>query len=174
MLDIKYVRDNLEAVRAAMESRGADWDGEAFMALAAQRSSLIGQIESRKAERNTSSKRIGELMRAAASDDAASQDKRREAEAAKEQVRALNSEVEEMEAELADALGGGVALGLARLDLADQRASLRCKRYKSLAVPVGLARLHGSTDGFEVVADVFDIEHEGSPLGHRKTEWGRF
>jgi len=102
MLDIRYVRDNLDEIRAAMESRKTDWDSQAFVTLATQRSTLIGQIEARKAERNTTSKRIGELMRIAASDDASALARREEAEAAKEQVRTINGEIEKMDTELVD------------------------------------------------------------------------
>ena len=133
MLDAKYVRENLDAVREAMRLRNMDWDSAAltFTELVAQRHSLITQLEARRAERNAISKRIGELMRgasktASSGDSAASSatgsavslaaspaakaqcpeaEATNEAakEAAKEQVRANNAEIEKLEKALANA-----------------------------------------------------------------------
>ena len=66
MLESRFVRENLEVVREAMRSRNKDWDAQAFVEMDARRRALIGQIEALKAERNSLSKKIGELMRAAA------------------------------------------------------------------------------------------------------------
>ena len=103
MLDIKFVRENPEAVKAAMRARNMEWDSEPFMALDVQRRSLIGQVEELKAERNTLSKKIGELMREAKSRDAGGDDaaaKLAEVELIKERVRANNEEIEKLEEEL--------------------------------------------------------------------------
>ena len=75
MLDIKFVRENPDAVDAAMANRQASWDREHFFALDEERRSVIAEVEQLQATRNAESKKIGELMR---------EGKRDEAEAAKE------------------------------------------------------------------------------------------
>ena len=91
MLDARYVRDNLDAVRTALGPRGAGWDFDRFIALDERRRALIGEVESRQAARNAASKRIGELMKAG---------DREAAEAAKDDVRAVNEQIESLDAEL--------------------------------------------------------------------------
>ena len=84
MLDGRYLRDNLDTIRAAMGARAVGWDFDRFVALDDERRRLIGEVESRQARRNEASKRIGELMKAGQRD---------EAETAKEQVRVINDEI---------------------------------------------------------------------------------
>lgn len=90
MLDGKFVRENLDAVATAMANRGAEWDSAAFTVLDARRRELIGEVESRQARRNEASKRIGALMK---------EGNRAEAEAAKDEVRLVNEEIEALDAE---------------------------------------------------------------------------
>ena len=85
MLDARFVRDNIDFVRKAMSDRGATWSVDAFVELDEERRRLIARTEERQARRNDLSKRIGELMKAGQRD---------EAEALKEQVRAVNEEIE--------------------------------------------------------------------------------
>lgn len=87
MLDIKYVRDNIEDVVEAMGNRNASFDSEAFLALDAERRELIAQEESLQAKRNAASKAIGALMK---------KGNRDEAEQAKEEVRKINGELDEV------------------------------------------------------------------------------
>ncbi|MGN0046178.1 MAG: serine--tRNA ligase [Eggerthellaceae bacterium] len=98
MLDIRYVRENLDAVVKAMENRNTTFDADKFTELDEARRSSISQEESLQAERNRMSKEIGKLM---------GQGKKDEAEAAKEQVRLINEQLsaasakrEEVDAEL--------------------------------------------------------------------------
>lgn len=84
MLDIKFVRENLDAVTEAMKNRHAAWDPAAFSELDEARRSAIQQEEALQAERNTLSKSIGQMM---------AQGKREEAEATKDRVRAINDEL---------------------------------------------------------------------------------
>lgn len=90
MLDARFVRDNLDAVVAAMAARNGHFDADGFSALDARRRELIGRIESLQAERNAVSKEIGGLMKA---------DKREAAEARKEQVREVNELIAALDAE---------------------------------------------------------------------------
>ena len=84
MLDIKFVRDNQEAVAEAMKNRHASWDAARFSELDETRRAAIAKEEALQAERNATSKSIGQMMAAGQKD---------EAEAAKQRVRAINDEL---------------------------------------------------------------------------------
>ena len=90
MLDVKFVRDNQEAVAAAMRDRNAEWDGVRFARLDAERRGAIQKEEALQAERNALSKQIGALMK---------EGKRDEAEAAKVRVAEIKAELEDAGAE---------------------------------------------------------------------------
>ena len=90
MLDARFVRDNLDAVSAAMTARNGHFDAEGFSALDERRRELIGRVESLQAQRNEVSKEIGGLMKAGKRDDA---------EARKEQVRVINEQIAVLDAE---------------------------------------------------------------------------
>jgi seryl-tRNA synthetase len=91
MLDARFVRENPDAVRAAMASRGSAWDIDAFLRLDEERRRLIGEVEALQAQRNESSKAIGALMQ---------QGQRDEAEKAKYDVRGINDRISALEAHL--------------------------------------------------------------------------
>jgi len=91
MLDARFVRENADAVRSAMASRGSHWDVEAFLTLDEERRRLIGEVEGLQATRNDSSKVIGALMQSGEPE---------KAEAAKEEVRRINDRIAVLEAEL--------------------------------------------------------------------------
>ncbi|WP_251178235.1 serine--tRNA ligase [Adlercreutzia agrestimuris] len=84
MLDIRFVRENQEAVAQAMKNRNASWDAARFNELDEKRRAVIAKEESLQAERNAASKSIGKMM---------AEGKQAEAEAAKERVRAINEEI---------------------------------------------------------------------------------
>jgi seryl-tRNA synthetase len=84
MLDIRFVRDNQDAVATAMEHRHYSWDRDRFNELDEARRSAIHTEEALQAERNAQSKQIGSLMQAG---------KRDEAEAAKAHVREINDKL---------------------------------------------------------------------------------
>ncbi len=86
MLDARWVRDNLDAVKQAMADRNASWDFDRFLALDEERRELIAKVETRQARRNELSKAIGELMKTG---------RRDEAEASKDEVRIINDEIAE-------------------------------------------------------------------------------
>ena len=95
MLDIKFIRENPDAVDAACASRqNAHWDRERFFELDERRRTAIAEVEALQAERNAVSKQIGQLMR---------EGKRDEAEAAKAQVAANKDRISALEAERAEA-----------------------------------------------------------------------
>lgn len=96
MLDIRFVRDNQEVVAAAMKNRNASWDAELFSKHDEARRAAIAAEEGLQAERNTASKAIGQMMAAGKKD---------EADAAKEQVRAINEKIAAFAAEREEAEG---------------------------------------------------------------------
>jgi seryl-tRNA synthetase len=84
MLDARFIRDNVEAVRQAMEDRRASWSVDTFIHLDEERRRLIAATEARQARRNELSKAVGGLMKAGCSDEAA---------ALKDEVRIVNDEL---------------------------------------------------------------------------------
>ena len=89
MLDMKFVRENPDAVDEAMRSRNTTWDRERFFSLDNDRRAVIVEVEELQAKRNSTSKEIGQLMKAGDKD---------AAEAAKASVRAINDRVAELNA----------------------------------------------------------------------------
>ena len=85
MLDIRFVRENQEAVATAMANRNFPWDADRFAELDEARRSAIVEEEALQAQRNSLSKEIGAMMR---------DGKKEEAEQAKEQVRQINEQLE--------------------------------------------------------------------------------
>jgi seryl-tRNA synthetase len=63
MLDIKYLRQNIEFVRRKMLERGQEMDFGPFIALDAKRLDILHEVELLRNERNTASKEVGEKKR---------------------------------------------------------------------------------------------------------------
>ena len=64
MLDLKFVRENLDLVASKLKKRGLEFDVKGFAALDTERRASIGESEKLKAAKNDLSKKIGELMKA--------------------------------------------------------------------------------------------------------------
>lgn len=90
MLDIRYVRENQEAVAQAMANRNFPWDAAKFSELDEKRRAAIAEEEALQAQRNKASKEIGALM---------GKGEKEAAEAAKEEVRQINEKLEKASAE---------------------------------------------------------------------------
>ncbi len=88
MLDPKLIRSDLDAVAAGLARRGFELDVARLRALEEKRKALQVTTEQLKAERNTRSKSIGELMKAGS---------REEAETAKAEVGRLKAELDSVE-----------------------------------------------------------------------------
>jgi seryl-tRNA synthetase len=89
MLDLNYVRSNIEHVRVALEARGFPTAAlDDFAALDAERRSRIAESDALNAQRNTSSREIGALMKAGKKD---------EAEARRKEVGELKERMAELE-----------------------------------------------------------------------------
>lgn len=63
MLDLKFLRDNLEEVEKRLKTRGGDTDLSGFKELDARRRRLLTETETLKARRNAVSEEIGRLKR---------------------------------------------------------------------------------------------------------------
>jgi seryl-tRNA synthetase len=89
MLDLNYVRENIEKVRAALQSRGgAAQVVDDFAGADAERRRVIGESDRLNAERNTSSREIGALMK---------EGKNEEAEARRKEVSALKDHIAQLD-----------------------------------------------------------------------------
>src|SRR6266853_4248718 len=89
MLDLNYVRENLDAVRAALEKRhmpaGATDD---FACADEERRRIIAESDQLNAERNSASREIGALMQ---------DGKREEADARRKAVNELKERIAELD-----------------------------------------------------------------------------
>ncbi len=91
MLDLHFVRENLDAVREALANRNAPADAlDKFVNLDASRRRLIAESDEINQKRNAASKEIGDLMKAGQKD---------QAEARKAEVADLKTRQTELEGE---------------------------------------------------------------------------
>ena len=89
MLDLNFVRDNLDHVRAAMEARGFPTDAlEDFARADTERRRVIAESDQLNAERNAASREIGALMK---------EGRRDEAEARRQAVGQLKERIAELD-----------------------------------------------------------------------------
>jgi seryl-tRNA synthetase len=103
MLDLNFVRDNLDKVRAALEARQfptATLDD--FAQADAERRRVIAESDQLNAERNASSREIGALMKAGKKEEA--ETRRREVGELKERIAELDREREKAEARMRELL----------------------------------------------------------------------
>lgn len=90
MLDLNYVRENLDAVKTALQNRNFSVDAlEKFVEFDSERRRVISEADNLNQIRNASSKEIGALMQSG---------KREEAEAKKAEVAGLKEKQTEFEA----------------------------------------------------------------------------
>src|ERR1700674_2452276 len=103
MLDLNYVRETLEAVRAALEKRGAPTAAlEDFAQADAERRRVIAESDQLNAERNTASREIGALMKDGKRDEADA--RRKTVNESKERVAQLDQERELSETRMRELL----------------------------------------------------------------------
>jgi len=90
MLEIKFVRQNLESVQEALRNRGASADWQAFIEADNQRKKALGEIEELRHRRNVVSDEIAALKKAG-----------QDAQTMVAQMREVGERVKELEKELA-------------------------------------------------------------------------
>src|SRR5438105_1671260 len=105
MLDLGFVRENLDAVRLAMADRGSPSDVlDRFAEMDADRRRIIGDADAINQQRNVASKEIGGLMQGGKKDDAEA--KKAEVAGLKQQQSALEKQRDEADARMRDLLAG--------------------------------------------------------------------
>ena len=117
MLDIRWMRENRAALAEAMQKlNDVDAPWAIALDLDEQRRQILTRVETLRAERNTGSKRVGELYR---------EKKTQEANELKEHMSAIGAAIEALDAELRD------------VDEAFQDAMLRIPNPPEPDVPIG-------------------------------------
>lgn len=129
MLDLNFVRENLETVRKALENRNFPTESlDKFAALDATRRRIIGEADAVNAQRNSASKEIGALMQSGNLD--AAEAKKAEVAGLKEKQSSLDAQRDEAETAMRELLAGlpnvpaeGVPVG------ADESANVEIRRW---------------------------------------------
>lgn len=129
MLDINFVRENLDAVRDALAARNfpiAELDR--FTELDAARRSLIGEVDAINHQRNEASREIGALMKAGNSDEAEA--KRHIVAGLKDQQAELEHRRDEAVTEMNDLLAGLPNIPAADVPVGkDESANVEIRRW---------------------------------------------
>jgi seryl-tRNA synthetase len=103
MLDIKVIRDNPERVMTAMQALGAeDAPVSLVLRLDGRRRTILTRVEALRAERNAGSKLVGELMRDGKR--IKSEELRQQMSSIGDEIRSLDEELAQVEAELNDSM----------------------------------------------------------------------
>ena len=103
MLDLNYVRENFDRVRAALEARGFPTAAlDDFARLDAERRRVIGESDQLNAERNIAAREIGALMKEGKKEEA--EGRRRTAADLKERIASLDRERDESERRMQELL----------------------------------------------------------------------
>jgi seryl-tRNA synthetase len=99
MLDVNLIREKPHVVRAALADLNAEAPIDEILALDARRRELLGAVEALRAERNAVSKEIGRTK-----DKAARQTRIEEMRAVGDRIKALETELKRVDADLYDAM----------------------------------------------------------------------
>lgn len=102
MLDIKWIRENPEALDAALAKRGADAQSEKLIALDEARRAHVGALQALQERRNAASKDIGKAM--ASKDQATADSLKAEVAKIKDELQAGEARERELDEQLKHAL----------------------------------------------------------------------
>ena len=100
MLDMKFVRDNLDVVRAMLKKRNNSLNLDGFAELEKKRRDILNESDNLKSQKNSTSKKIGELRKAGEDTEKISAEVR---ELGKK-ISALDAEAREVEEKLREIL----------------------------------------------------------------------
>ncbi|MBO4401662.1 MAG: serine--tRNA ligase [Selenomonadaceae bacterium] len=100
MLDMKFVRDNLDAVRTMLKNRNNPLSLDNFAELEKSRRDILNEVEQLKNQRNAASKKIGAMKKAGEDTAAISAEMR----AVGDKISALDNRLREVEENLRDIL----------------------------------------------------------------------
>ena len=129
MLDINFVRENLDAVRRALADRNFPADAlDKFAELDAERRRVIVEADAINQARNASSKEIGALMQAGKKDEAEA--KKAEVAGLKDKQTALEKARDEVDSSMRDLLSGLPNLPAADVPVGpDESANVEVRRW---------------------------------------------
>ncbi|MDQ1638596.1 MAG: seryl-tRNA synthetase [Pyrinomonadaceae bacterium] len=129
MLDLNYVRENLEQVRTALATRGAVPESlDDFAAADAERRRIIAESDQLNAERNSASREIGALMKDGKREEA--ETRRKEVNELKERIAALDSAREQAETRMHELLSTLPNVPHASVPVgADEAANVEVRRW---------------------------------------------
>lgn len=91
MLDLKFIRENVELVKKAAKQKKSDVNIDEIIALDEKRRELIREGENLKQKRNEESKKIGQLIKAG-----------QDPSSAKEEVRIIGDRISQIDAQLSE------------------------------------------------------------------------
>jgi len=91
MLDLRYIRDNIEFLEQMLKNRGTEANLNEFEQFDAERREILTKVEALKHTRNNESQEIGKLMR---------EGKKEEAETIKAEMGGVSSEIKTLDARL--------------------------------------------------------------------------
>ena len=100
MLDMKFVRDNLDEVRTMLKNRNNPLNLDNFAELEQKRRNLLNEVEQLKTQRNSTSKKIGAMKKAGEDTTAISAEMR----TVGDKISALDNELKTVEENLRDIL----------------------------------------------------------------------
>ena len=100
MLDIKFVRDNLDVVKTMLKNRNNPLNLDGFIDLEKKRREILSETEQLKTKRNTVSKQIGAMKKAGEDTSAISAEMREVGN----KISELDGQLRDIEAELRDVL----------------------------------------------------------------------
>ncbi|MCG8472538.1 MAG: serine--tRNA ligase [Desulfobacterales bacterium] len=102
MLELKYVRDNLQTVEEALQKRGGKADLATFTACETKRREVIGELEALRHQRNTVSDEIAKMKKAGEN----AQSQIDEMKSVSTRIKSLEKEANEAEETLSEILMG--------------------------------------------------------------------
>jgi seryl-tRNA synthetase len=130
MLDIKWIRENPDALDGALKNRGAAPESARLIALDEARRTAIGKLEEAQARRNAASKDIGKAK--AQKDEATAQKLMAEVAALKDAFPAMEEAVRQGDKALEDALAIVPNVPLDNVPVgADEHANVEYRRWGS-------------------------------------------
>ncbi|MCR5175433.1 MAG: serine--tRNA ligase [Anaerovibrio sp.] len=98
MLDIKFVRENMEAVQEMLKKRNNSLSLDGFIDIEKKRREILSEVENLKAKRNTASKQIGVMKKAGENTDSIVA----EMQAVGDEISKLDSQLKDIEGNIRD------------------------------------------------------------------------
>ena len=131
MLDLNFVRENLELVKKSLKNRNFPTESlDAFVELDQERRRVISESDRINQQRNVSSKEIGALMQSGKRDEAEA--KKAEVAGLKDEQNTLETERKEVEAKMNELLAGLPNIPAGDVPIgADENANVEIRRWET-------------------------------------------